>query len=114
MTGRGIDQILPAHSSPELFEPYVKDARVYVALAEKRNGSIPNNVDSRYIWGEALEILDEIRPAARIVNLETSITRSDDFWPAKGIHYRTQPPSTAAFSLTTTRRTSVSADSLKP
>ena len=24
--------------------------------------------------GEALEILDEIRPAARIVNLETSIT----------------------------------------
>jgi len=91
MTGRGIDQILPAHSSPELFEPYVKDARVYVALAEKRNGSIPNNVDSRYIWGEALEILDEIRPAARIVNLETSITRSDDFWPAKGIHYRTHP-----------------------
>ena len=91
MTGRGIDQILPAHSSPELFEPYVKDARVYVALAEKRNGSISNNVDSRYIWGEALEILDEIRPAARIVNLETSITRSDDFWPAKGIHYRTHP-----------------------
>jgi poly-gamma-glutamate capsule biosynthesis protein CapA/YwtB (metallophosphatase superfamily) len=88
MTGRGIDQILPAHSSPELFEPYVKDARIYVALAEKRNGSIPSNVDSRYIWGEALEILDEIRPAARIVNLETSITRSDDFWPAKGIHYR--------------------------
>ena len=62
-----------------------------MALAEKRNGSIPNNVDSRYIWGEALEILDEIRPAARIVNLETSITRSDDFWPAKGIHYPTHP-----------------------
>jgi poly-gamma-glutamate capsule biosynthesis protein CapA/YwtB (metallophosphatase superfamily) len=91
MTGRGIDQILPAHSPPELFEPYVKDARTYVALAEKRNGPIPDNVDSRYIWGEALEILDEIRPAARIVNLETSITRSDDFWPAKGIHYRMHP-----------------------
>jgi poly-gamma-glutamate capsule biosynthesis protein CapA/YwtB (metallophosphatase superfamily) len=91
MTGRGIDQILPAQSPPELFEPYVRDARTYVALAEKRNGPIPDNVDSRYIWGEALEILDEIRPAARIVNLETSITRSDDFWPAKGIHYRMHP-----------------------
>jgi poly-gamma-glutamate capsule biosynthesis protein CapA/YwtB (metallophosphatase superfamily) len=91
MTGRGIDQILPASSPPELFEPYVKDARMYVALAEKRNGPIPSNVDHRYIWGAALEILEEIRPAARIVNLETSITRSDNFWPGKGIHYRMHP-----------------------
>jgi poly-gamma-glutamate capsule biosynthesis protein CapA/YwtB (metallophosphatase superfamily) len=91
MTGRGIDQIFPASSSPELFEPYVRDARVYVTLAEKRNGPIPRKVDYGYIWGEALEILNEIRPAARIVNLETSITRSDDFWPGKGIHYRMHP-----------------------
>jgi poly-gamma-glutamate capsule biosynthesis protein CapA/YwtB (metallophosphatase superfamily) len=91
MTGRGIDQILPASSPPELFEPYVKDARMYVALAERRNGPIPSNVDHRYIWGAALEILEEIRPAARIVNLETSITRSDNFWPGKGIHYRMHP-----------------------
>ena len=91
MTGRGIDQILPVSSPPELFEPYVKDARTYVALAEKRNGPIPRNVDHRYIWGAALEILEEIRPAARIVNLETSITRSDNFWPGKGIHYRMHP-----------------------
>ncbi len=91
MTGRGIDQILPVSSPPELFEPYVKDARMYVALAEKRNGLIPRNVDHRYIWGAALEILEEVRPAARIVNLETSITRSDNFWPGKGIHYRMHP-----------------------
>ena len=91
MTGRGIDQILPASNPPQLFEPYVRDARMYVALAEKQNGPLPKNVDHRYIWGEALEILDEIRPAARIVNLETSITRSDDFWPRKGIHYRMHP-----------------------
>ena len=91
MTGRGIDQILPVPSPPELFEPYVKDARTYIALAEKRNGPIPRNVDHRYIWGAALEILEEIRPAARIVNLETSITRSDNFWPGKGIHYRMHP-----------------------
>jgi poly-gamma-glutamate capsule biosynthesis protein CapA/YwtB (metallophosphatase superfamily) len=91
MTGRGIDQILPVSNPPELFEPYVKDARMYVALAEKRNGLIPRKVDHRYIWGAALEILEEIRPAARIVNLETSITRSDNFWPGKGIHYRMHP-----------------------
>ena len=91
MTGRGIDQILPAASPPQLFESYVRDARIYVTLAEKRNGLIPRNVDHRYIWGAALEILKEIRPAARIVNLETSITRSDDFWPGKGIHYRMHP-----------------------
>ena len=91
MTGRGIDQILPVSNSPFLFEPYVKDARMYVALAEKRNGPIPDAVDHRYIWGDALDILDEIQPAARIVNLETSVTRSDDFWPRKGIHYRMHP-----------------------
>lgn len=27
MPGRGIDQILPTPSSPELYEPYVRDAR---------------------------------------------------------------------------------------
>ena len=91
MTGRGIDQIFPVASPPELLEPYVKDARVYVRLAEKRNGSISRKVGHHYIWGEAIEILNEIRPAARIVNLETSITRSDDFWPGKGIHYRMHP-----------------------
>jgi poly-gamma-glutamate capsule biosynthesis protein CapA/YwtB (metallophosphatase superfamily) len=91
MTGRGIDQILPISNTPILIERHVRDARVYVALAEKRNGIIPNAVDYRYVWGDALEILDDIQPAARIVNLETSITRSDDFWPGKGIHYRMHP-----------------------
>lgn len=91
MIGRGIDQILPASNPPILFEPYVKDARMYIALAEKRNGSLPTKVDHRYVWGDALEILDQIRPEARIVNLETSITRSDDFWPKKAIHYRMHP-----------------------
>jgi poly-gamma-glutamate capsule biosynthesis protein CapA/YwtB (metallophosphatase superfamily) len=95
MTGRGIDQILPVSNAPELFEPHVKDARRYVALAEKRNGPIPPHVDHSYIWGAALEIFEEIRPAARVVNLETSITRSDDFWPGKGIHYRMHPKNVA-------------------
>jgi poly-gamma-glutamate synthesis protein (capsule biosynthesis protein) len=91
MTGRGIDQILPVANSPQLFESYVRDARMYVAFAEKRNGPIPDAADYRYLWGDALNILDEIQPAVRIVNLETSVTASDDFWPGKGIHYRMHP-----------------------
>lgn len=91
MTGRGIDQVLPISNSPRLLESYVRDARTYVALAETRNGPIPDAADYRYIWGDALAVLDEIQPAARIVNLETSITTSDDFWPQKGVHYRMHP-----------------------
>ena len=91
MTGRGIDQILPVSNDPALFESYVRDARRYVAFAEKRNGPIPDAVDYRYLWGDALDILEEIQPAARIVNLETSVTTSADFWPRKGIHYRMHP-----------------------
>jgi poly-gamma-glutamate synthesis protein (capsule biosynthesis protein) len=87
MTGRGIDQILPHPAAPELFEPVVRDARDYVALAERRNGPIPRPVDFDYIWGQSLEELDRRRPVARIINLETSVT--DDGMPAaKDIHYR--------------------------
>ena len=77
--------------TPLLLESHVHDARTYVALAEKRNGPIPDAADYRYIWGDAIDILGGIQPAARIVNLETSITTSDDFWPRKGIHYRMHP-----------------------
>jgi poly-gamma-glutamate capsule biosynthesis protein CapA/YwtB (metallophosphatase superfamily) len=91
MTGRGIDQILPISNDPLLLESHVHDARMYVALAEKRNGPIPDAANYRYLWGDALDILDEFQPAARIVNLETSVTTSDDFWPRKGIHYRMHP-----------------------
>ena len=41
MTGRGIDQVLPHPGNPRLFEPYVKDARDYVVIAEQENGLIP-------------------------------------------------------------------------
>jgi hypothetical protein len=34
----------------------VHDARTYVALAEKRNGPIPDAADYRYIWGDAIGI----------------------------------------------------------
>lgn len=92
MTGRGIDQILPHPSQPVLHEPYVQDARDYVTLAEQVHGSIETPVDYAYIWGDALEELQEVAsPDARIVNLETSITQSDDPWREKSIHYRMHP-----------------------
>jgi poly-gamma-glutamate synthesis protein (capsule biosynthesis protein) len=91
MTGRGIDQILPHPSDPHLHEPYVRNARRYVDLAEEANGVIPEPADFRYIWGDALAVLEKESPAARVINLETSITRSDDYWLGKGINYRMHP-----------------------
>ena len=79
MTGRGIDQILPHPNPPHIQEPYVRDARDYVELAEQANGPIPRAVAPRYIWGDALAELPRWRPEGRIINLETSITRSEEF-----------------------------------
>lgn len=91
MTGRGIDQILPHPSDPRIFEGYARSALDYVRLAERENGPLPRAVDFGYIWGDALDVLDRARPDARIVNLETAVTQSDDAWPGKGIHYRMHP-----------------------
>jgi poly-gamma-glutamate capsule biosynthesis protein CapA/YwtB (metallophosphatase superfamily) len=91
MTGRGIDQVLPHPASPELFEPFVRSATQYVELAEAVNGPIARPVDFSYVWGDALRELDRVAPGARIVNLETSVTTSDDHWRDKEIHYRMHP-----------------------
>ena len=91
MTGRGIDQVLPHPSDPRIHEPFVHDAREYVRLAETANGPVPHPVELPYIWGDALDELARLAPDARIVNLETSITGSDDRWPGKGINYRMHP-----------------------
>ena len=91
MTGRGVDQILMAPSAPEIHERCVRDAREYVALAERASGPIPRRVDPAYMWGDALAELERVAPDARIVNLETSITRSSEHPAPKGINYRMHP-----------------------
>jgi poly-gamma-glutamate synthesis protein (capsule biosynthesis protein) len=91
MTGRGIDQILANPSDPRLFEPVVTSALEYVKLAERVNGPIGRPVGPDYVWGDALGELERLRPAARIVNLETAVTVSRDAWPDKEIHYRMHP-----------------------
>jgi poly-gamma-glutamate synthesis protein (capsule biosynthesis protein) len=90
MTGRGIDQVLPHPCDPVLHEDYVRSAEEYVRLAEDANGVIPRPVAPAYIWGAALDELDRMKPDVRIVNLETSVTRSEEF-ARKGINYRMSP-----------------------
>jgi poly-gamma-glutamate synthesis protein (capsule biosynthesis protein) len=91
MTGRGIDQVLPHPSAPQLFESWVSDARRYVQLAEELNGNVPRPVAPEYPWGDALAVMERFAPELRIVNLETAVTRSGEAWPGKGIHYRMEP-----------------------
>jgi poly-gamma-glutamate synthesis protein (capsule biosynthesis protein) len=91
MTGRGIDQILRHPSDPTLYESFAKSANDYVRLAEeKADGPIPRQVSFDYIWGDALKALEAEAPDARIVNLETAVTRADRPAP-KGINYRMNP-----------------------
>ena len=90
MTGRGVDQILPYPSKPILYEAYVGSALDYVVMAEKTKGPIPRCVDFSYVWGDALAELERVTPAARIINLETSVTNRDVHAP-KGINYRMNP-----------------------
>jgi poly-gamma-glutamate capsule biosynthesis protein CapA/YwtB (metallophosphatase superfamily) len=91
MTGRGIDQILPHPGDPRLREAHIPEATGYVALAEAASGPIPRPVDPAWPWGDTLTMLDEAAPDARLINLETSITRSGDFAPGKPVHYRMSP-----------------------
>jgi poly-gamma-glutamate synthesis protein (capsule biosynthesis protein) len=91
MTGRGIDQVLPHPGNPVLYEPYVNDACEYLELAELANGPIPKPVPFDYIWGDALAELERAGTDVRIINLETAITESEDYWPDKPVLYRMHP-----------------------
>jgi poly-gamma-glutamate synthesis protein (capsule biosynthesis protein) len=91
MTGRGLDQILAHPSAPHLFESSMRSAEGYLELAEAATGPIPRPVDAAYIWGDALSELERRKPQARVINLETAVTTSEDAWPDKGIHYRMHP-----------------------
>jgi poly-gamma-glutamate synthesis protein (capsule biosynthesis protein) len=90
MLGRGVDQVLPHPSDPRIYEPALSSATGYVDLAERAHGPIPKPVNFQYVWGDALDELRRAQPDAQIVNLETSITKSDRYAP-KGINYRMSP-----------------------
>jgi poly-gamma-glutamate synthesis protein (capsule biosynthesis protein) len=88
MTGRGVDQVLPQPGDPELREEHVHDAREYVRVAERASGRIPRAAGFSWPWGDAVQILDDLAPDVRVINLETSIT---PFAPGKAVHYRMSP-----------------------
>lgn len=96
MTGRGVDQILRHPGEPTLHEPYMDSALGYVELVERVSGPVARRVDDAYVWGEALAELS--RADARIINLETSVTRSDA-WEAKGINYRMHPDNVGVLAI---------------
>ena len=91
MLGRGIDQILSHPGDPSLAEPMLRDARDYIGLAERVHGSVPQPVDPTWPWGDALALLAAAAPDVRILNLETSVTTSDDFAAGKHVHDRMSP-----------------------
>lgn len=90
MTGRGIDQVLPRPSKPRIHEPYMNSALGYVELAERAHGAIARPASFSYVWGDALAWLESRAPDLRVINLETSVTTSDEPVP-KGINYRMHP-----------------------
>ena len=98
MLGRGVDQILPHPGNPVLYERTVRDARTYVDLAARVNGRIQHPVHWSWPWGDALPLLTAADCDARIINLETSITTSDDYAKGKAVHYRMNPANVAALA----------------
>jgi poly-gamma-glutamate capsule biosynthesis protein CapA/YwtB (metallophosphatase superfamily) len=98
MTGRGIDQILPCPGDPVIYEPFMKSAAGYVDLAGQVNGRIPAPVHFSYIWGDALAEFERIVPDVKIINLETAVTTSDDYWKGKEINYRMNPENISCLS----------------
>jgi poly-gamma-glutamate capsule biosynthesis protein CapA/YwtB (metallophosphatase superfamily) len=97
MLGRGIDQTLGHPCDPALHEPRVRSAMEYVHLAEAVNGPVPRHVEPSYVWGAAVEEWSRARLDGRLINLETSVTRCDDYIP-KGINYRVSPENAACLA----------------
>ena len=60
-------------------------------MAELANGPLPHPIDFSYIWGDASKIFEREEPQAKIINLETAITRSDTHWQSKDVHYKMNP-----------------------
>ncbi len=98
MTGRGIDQVLPHPSPPRIYEPYVTDAREYVYLAERAHGPLLRPADFAAVWGDALAEVRRRQPDVHVINLETAVTASEDYWRGKGINYRMNPANTPVLS----------------
>lgn len=88
MLARGIDQIMPHSCNPRLYENYVKHAAYYTELAIQRNGPIPSQRSVDYVWGPTISEMRSRNATARIINLETAMTTSEDVCRGKSVCYR--------------------------
>ena len=94
MTGRGLDQVLPHPCRPQTSMKVWSDRPwSMLALAEHAHGRIPRPVDPTRTSGAWLwrSWKSPKKPAARIINLETSITTKRTGGGQKGINYRMNP-----------------------
>lgn len=101
--GRGIDQILPAHTNsttPAVCTPRAKvvydcfdDTRKYVEAAVNKSGPLPEHRGYEYPWGISLEDMDSKEPDVRIFNLETAVSdRGPPFEPNFKVFHITMHP----------------------
>src|SRR5947208_12588054 len=91
MTGRGIDQALPHPVNPVLYEPYVRDAREYVELAEKAHEPIPRPLSLDYIWGDPRRGLENAQIDPGLANPDTASPSAETQCPGNGILDRMHP-----------------------
>lgn len=83
MKSREVGQVLQTPGEAGLFQPGAGSVTTWVESAVASTGPLPHRVGVEYAWGDALQELQRIRPAARIVNLATAVTLSSEAWPRK-------------------------------
>jgi len=86
MLGRLVDQIFPSHN----YDPEEHDHAMKL-LKNKSPGSIAiiDLLKHKYVWGDMLPLIKQAD--AKIINLETSVTTSNQKWPNKAFNYRMHP-----------------------
>ncbi|CAL6328348.1 unnamed protein product [Bathycoccus prasinos] len=92
MPGQGVDAVMPSPCAREIREGFCKDAFDYARLAEqkqkRRFADTKKKVSARDVLGEVAKVIERFEPHARMLNLETSVTKKSSFYPHKGINYR--------------------------
>src|SRR2546421_261288 len=91
-------QVMPAQH-PKLIGRHKSRPGAEPAFRARRGQAgrlpIPRRAGFSWPWGDALRMLDDLAPDVRVINLETSITRSAGFAPGKALHYRMSPGNVA-------------------
>eukprot|EP01124_Arcella_intermedia_P023970 TRINITY_DN3938_c0_g1_i9.p1 TRINITY_DN3938_c0_g1~~TRINITY_DN3938_c0_g1_i9.p1 ORF type:complete len:231 (-),score=27.18 TRINITY_DN3938_c0_g1_i9:19-639(-) len=90
MLGRLVDQQFEVHNADR------EDSESWEALMRHYHKSI-DKVKHEHVWGDMLEQFWSAD--ARIINLETSVTSSNNKWPGKAFNYRMHPHNVKALKV---------------